>query len=205
MPSKLRQSRVSAIFSLLFVHYPKKRVQKNAPNINMQQLMVDMTGGVDISTIDGVGIGLLLCLVAETGVDLNAFETDKHFASWLCLCPDLKKTGGKVISNKTRKGKNRLSRAFLHCANAIGNMKEGSYLVHFFKRLARKKDRSVAMVATARKLAVIVWNMLVKKKPYNPDPPAEYQNKIRNNQIKNIQRKIRELNITENELIFATA
>ena len=60
------------------------------------------------------------------------------------------------------------------------------------------------MVATARKLAVIVWNMLVKKKPYNPDPPAEYQNKIRNNQIKNIQRKIRELNITENELIFAT-
>ena len=77
------------------------------PNINMQQLMVDMTGGVDISTIDGVGIGLLLCLIAETGVDLNAFETDKHFASWLCLCPDLKKTGGKVISNKTRKGKNR--------------------------------------------------------------------------------------------------
>jgi len=47
--------------------------------------------------------------------------------------------------------------------------------------------------------------MLVKKKPYNPDPPAEYQNKIRNNQIKNIQRKIRELNITEKELIFATA
>lgn len=200
-----RKQKEEGLVKVTELSIKKKRIQKNTPNINMQQLMVDMTGGVDISAIDGVGIGLLLCLIAETGVDLSTFETHKQFASWLRLSPDLKKTGGKVISNKTRKGKNRLAQAFMHCANAIGNMKEGSYLVQFFKRIARKKDRAVAIVATARKLAVIVWNMLVKKTPYKPTPPAEYENKVRTNQIKDIQRKIRKLNIKENELIFATA
>ena len=183
----------------------KKKIQKNAPNINIQRLMIDLTGGIDISVIDGVGLGFILTLVAETGVDLTAFPTHKQFASWLRLSPDIKKTGGKVISDKTRKGKNRLAHALMHCANSIGNMKEGGYLVHFFKRIARRSNRASAVVATARKIAVIIWNMLVKKKPYVPIAPTEYLNKIRANQVKNIQRKIRQLNIHENELIFATA
>lgn len=182
----------------------KKKARKNEARINIQQLTAEMTGGIDISVIDGVGLGLLLCLISETGLDLKQFATDKQFASWLRLSPNLKKTGGKVISDKTRKGKNRLAHAFMYAANAIGNMKDGDYLVHFFKRIARKNDRTVAIVATARKLAVIVWNMLIKKKPYNPEPPVEYLNKIRANQVKNIQRKIRQLNVQEHELMFVT-
>jgi transposase len=181
----------------------KKKARKNEARIDIQQLTVDLTGGIDISVIDGVGLGLLLCLVSETGLDLKAFATDKQFASWLQLSPDTKKTGGKVISNKTKKGKNRLAQAFMHAANAIGNMKQGDYLVHFFKRIERRNCRTVAIVATARKLAVIVWNMLVKKKPYKPEMPAEYLCKIRQNQVRNIQRKIRQLNIQEGELLFA--
>jgi transposase len=183
----------------------KKKAHKNEARINIQQLTVDLTGGIDISVISGVGLGLLLCLVAEIGIDLKAFETDRQFASWLRLSPDVKKTGGKVISSNTRKGKNRLAKAFMHAANAIGNMKDGDPLVHFFKRIERKKGRAVAIVATARKLAVTVWNMLVKKKPYEPELPAAYLSKIRQNQVRNIQRKIRQLDIHEGELMFATA
>lgn len=182
-----------------------KKAHKNEARINIQQLTVGLTGGIDISVISGVGLGLLLCLVAETGINLKAFATDKQFASWLRLSPDVKKTGGKIMSSKTRKGKNRLARAFMHAANAIGNMKDGDPLVHFFKRIERKKGRAVATVATARKIAVIVWNMLMKKKPYEPELPAEYLSKIRQNQVRNIQRKIRQLDIQESELMFATA
>jgi transposase len=200
-----RKQKEEGLAKIEDVKIKKKRNQKNDTNIiNIQRVMVDLTGGIDISVIDGVGIGLLLCLVAETGIDLTAFATDKQFASWLRLSPDIKKTGGKVISNKTRKGKNRLAQAFMHSANTIGNMKDGGYLIHFFKRIARKKDRAVAVVATARKLAVIVWNMLVKKKPYMPVMPVEYLNKIRSSKIKNIQRQIRQLQINEEELSFAT-
>lgn len=182
----------------------KKKTRKNESNINIQQLATDLTGGIDISVIEGIGLGLILCMVAETGLELTAFPTSKQFTSWLRLAPDLKKTGSKVISSKTKSGKNRLSQAFMYCANAIGNKKSGDYLVTFFKRVQRKKGRMIAIVATARKLATIVWNMLVKKMPYNPVPTKENLDKIRKNQIKNIQRKIRQLSVTEVELTFAT-
>lgn len=183
----------------------KKKSRKNESNINIQQIAVELTGGIDISIIEGVGLGFILCILAETGVELSSFPTAKHFTSWLRVAPDVKKTGGKVIANKTRKGKSRLAQAFMYAANAIGNKKEGDYLVHFFKRIQHKKGRLVAIVATARKLAVIIWNMLVKKIAYNPIVTKEYLDKVRQNQLKNIQRKIRSLNIQEGELQFAIA
>lgn len=182
----------------------KKKARKNEANINLQRLAVDLTGGVDISSVEGVGLGLVLCITSETGLDLQAFPTGKHFSSWLGVCPDVRKTGGKVLSSRTRKGKGRLAKAFMHAANAIGNMKTGGYLVHFFKRIQRRSERSVAITATANKLSKIIWNMLVKKEAYNPVMPTEYLDQIRKKEVKNIQRKIRQLNISEDEILFAT-
>ena len=187
------------------VKIKKKKARKNEANINLQRLAVNLSGGVDISCIEGVGLGTILCLIAETGVELKAFPTAKHFSSWLSVAPDVKKTGGKVINSHTCKGKGRLARALMHAANAIGNMKTGGYLVHFFKRIQRRSDRSNAIIATANKLSKIIWNMLVKKQPYNPVVPVEYLNKIRKNEVKNIQRKIRQLNIREEEIEFVIA
>jgi uncharacterized protein YcaQ len=61
--------------------------------------------------------------------------------------------------------------ALRQAANAIGNLKEG-HLADFFKRINYKKGRATAVSATARKLAVIIWNMLVKGTCYSP--PTEY-------------------------------
>src|SRR5450432_1001588 len=88
------------------VKIKKKKTRKNESNINIQQLATDLTGGIDISVIEGIGLGFILCMVAETGLELTAFPTSKQFTSWLRLAPDLKKTGGKVISSKTKSGKN---------------------------------------------------------------------------------------------------
>jgi transposase len=185
------------------VKIKKKKVRKNEADINLQQLFVSLSGGVDISKIDGLGLGFLLCLLSETGVELSAFPTAKQFASWLRLTPDIRKTGGKVISSYTGKNKNRLARAFIQAANAIGNKKTGDSLFHFFKRVEHRKGRIKATVATARKLSVIVWNMLVKKTEYMPMQTKEYLDKIRRRQIQNMQRKIKQLNIKQNELCFA--
>lgn len=186
------------------VKIKKKKSRKNEANINLQRLAVDLTGGVDISSVEGVGLGLVLCIISETGLDMKAFPTPKHFSSWLSLAPDIKKTGGKVINSRTRKGKGRLAKAFMYAANAIGNMKTGGYLVHFFKRIQRRSERRKAIIATANKLSKIIWNMLVKKEAYNPIMPEEYLDKIRKKEVKNIQRKIRQLNIKEEEILFAT-
>jgi protoheme ferro-lyase len=106
------------------------------------------------------------------------------------------------MSSNTGKHKNRPARAFIQAANAIGNKKTGDCLFHFFKRIEHGKGRIKATVATARKLAVIVWNMLVKKIAYMPVMAKEYLDKMRRRQIQNMQRKIKQLNVKQEELCF---
>ena len=82
------------------------------------------------------------------------------------LAPDNKKTGGKIISNNVPKGSNRTKIALRQAANSIGNLKD-THVSNFFRKILYRKGRTAALSATARKLAVIIWNMIVKKQPYN--------------------------------------
>ena len=77
-----------------------------------------------------------------------------------------------MLSNKILKGSNRLKIALRNAANAIGNLKDTA-LSNFFARISHRKGRVAAISATARKLAVIIWNMVVKGVPYIP--LTEYQ------------------------------
>ena len=43
--------------------------------------------GVDLTLIEGIDVGTALVILAEIGVDVSRFPTEKHFASWLRLCP----------------------------------------------------------------------------------------------------------------------
>lgn len=152
--------------------------------------------------IDGVGLNLILTLISEVGLDLAQFPSAKHFVSWLGLAPNRRITGGKVLSSKTRKNKARLATAFRQTANAAGNQKDTA-MSYAFRSLALRKGRTVAITATARKIATIVYNMLVHKQAYEPLGSQHYQELIRNKKIKNIQRTIQKEQIKANELAFS--
>lgn len=182
----------------------QKKVNKNDPKLDIQTLFYQLSRGIDLSAIEGVGPNVLLTLIAETGIDLKAFPSAKHFCSWLRLAPNNKITGKKVLSSRTIPGRNRLAEALRHAANAIGNTKEGA-LHQFFKRIAYRKSRLAAITATARKLAVIIWHMLSYKQNYIPINQSIYQHKIRVAQLKNLQRRINQLNVKPDELKFVSA
>lgn len=152
---------------------PHKRINKNAPQIkNLNQLAYQYFGGVDLFAIEGVSHATILSIMSEIGPDgFRKFKSSKEFASWLRLAPNNKISGGKILSNKTPKGSNRLKIALRQAANAIGNLKD-THLSDFFKRVAYRKGRQSAVSATARKLAVIIWTMITKKVPYQP--PTDY-------------------------------
>jgi len=177
---------------------------KNKPKINLPKLSFQLTGGIDLCEIEGVKSGTIMAILSETGIDLKAFPTAKHFVSWLRLAPNNRVSGGKVISHRTPKGKNLLAEALRRAANSVGLAKKGS-LSEFFKRINHKKGRLVAITATARKLAVIIYNMLTKKQPYQPQDQTDYLNKIRMNQIRSMQRRINQLNVLPHELLFVTS
>ncbi len=151
--------------------------------------------------IEGVSHATILSIISEVGPEgFTKFETSKQFTSWLRLAPNNKKTGGKIISNKVPKGSNRLKIALRNAANAIGNLKD-THLADFFKKVLYRKGRTAAVSATARKLAVIIWNMIVKKQPYNP--PDQYlflDQKRKMGLIKKMKKQITKFEITNEDL-----
>jgi transposase len=180
----------------------QKRLRRNDPDIDLQLLSYRLSGGIDLSKIEGVGIGTIMTLISEVGFDMKSFPTAKQFVSWLRLAPNTRITGGKVISSRTKAGKNRLAEAFRHAANGVGNIRKGGMLHQFFKRIEYRKGRISAIVAAARKLAVIVWTMGTKKMAYNPVPTQEYVDKMRQNQLRHLRRKIRQLSVRPDDIDF---
>ncbi len=176
----------------------KQRKGKNQPKFDLPYLSY-LYYGVDLFAIEGVSSSTVLTLISEIGDGIYKFPSAKEFTSFLRLAPNNRISGGKIISSRTPKGSNKLALALRNAANTIDNCKSGA-LYHFFKRIAYKKGRSAAITATARKLAVIIWNMIIKKQEYKPLSNDEYLLSIKEKRIKTIQKIMEKSKITISEL-----
>lgn len=149
----------------------KKKRNKNNPSFRVDKYAYQLSDGVDLMQIEGVSLTTVLTIISEVGLDLGKkFPSARHFASWLGLSPNHKMSGGKILSRKSKKNRHHLAVAFRRAANALGRQRKATYLTQFFKRLSYKKGRKLAICATAHKLAIIVYNMLVNKEAYRPHP-----------------------------------
>ena len=191
---------------LKFNTNPYKRKNKNAPDIKaFDKKAYQYFNGVDFMAIEGVSHATVLSIMSEIGLaGFNKFQSAKHFASWLRLAPNNKISGGKVLSNKLPKGSNRLKIALRQAANAIGNLKD-THLSDFFKRVAYRRGRQAAVSATARKLAVIIWNMVTKKEPYNPPSIYMFRDEKRKlGLIKRMRKQIAKFDINPADIGIST-
>ena len=184
-----------------------KRVNKNSiKGIDLNQAAYQYFNGVDLMKIEGLSHSTILTVMSEVGPDgFPKFPSGKQFASWLRLAPNNKISGGKVLSNKIPKGSNRLKIALRHAANAIGNLKD-THLSDFFRRVAYRKGRATAVSATARKLAVILWNMITKTAAYKP--PTQYlflDQKRKLRLVQKIKKNIAKFELKPEDVGFVTA
>ena len=176
----------------------RKKISKFAPTFNVRQLAFSYFG-TDIYEIPGVSHTTVLSLLCNMGQDINRFPSAKQFASWMRLVPNNKISGGRIITSRTPKGKNTLALTLRKAANTIGNQKEHP-LSPFFKRIAYRKGRVAAITATARKLAIIIWNMVSKKQPYQPADYKVTDERKKSAQLKNIKQRLFKLNLTNEEM-----
>jgi transposase len=177
-----------------------KRINKNTPkNMDMNLLAYQYFGGVDLLAIEGVSHATVMSIMSEVGNCIHDFPSAKQFASWLRLAPNNKISGGKVLSSKIPKGSNRLKIALRNAANVIGNLKDTA-LSNFFKKIAFRKGRKAAISATARKLAVIIWNMLVKKTAWQTTSPEKFVVQQRKKKVTEVQKLIHKFGIKTDEL-----
>ncbi len=180
-----------------------KRINKNTPkDIDLNLKSYQMFEGTDLLAIEGMSYSTVLSLMSEVGLEgIKKFPSAKHFCSWLRLAPNNKVSGGKVLSSKIPKGSNRLKIALRNAANAIGNLKDSTPLRDFFQKISFRKGRVSAVSATARKLAVIIWNMVVKGVQYvNPEGYLFLDQKRKLGIVKRIQKQITKFGLTNEDL-----
>jgi transposase len=147
--------------------------------------------GVDLTAIEGIDEVHALTLVSELGTDFTKWPTVKHFASWLGLCPNWKKTGGKVQSSRTRKGKNRAAGA-LRLA-AWGLVRSHTYLGAYLRRQRARLGSPKAITATAHKLARIVYHLMRYGLAYMRQSEDAYAAQVRDRLEKQLRRRAKEL------------
>jgi|ERR1700744_491927 len=177
--------------------YNRKKA-KNAPGFNIAKVAFQYFK-TDLFAIPGISHNTVLCLITNLGSDITRFPSAKAFASWLRLVPDNKISGGRIISSRVKSGKNHIAIALRHAANSIGNQKDHD-LAPFFKRIAFRKGRIAAITATARKLAIIIWNMITKKQSYNTTNVQVNNEKYQKVKLRQIQRSISKLQLNREDL-----
>lgn len=177
----------------------KKKSSKNAPDFDVSTIAYQYFQ-TDLFTIAGISHSTVLCLLTTLGNDIHKFTSAKKFAGWLRLVPNNKISGGRIISHRTPSGKSYIASALRQAANSIGNQTNHE-LSPFFKRIAYKKGRVAAITATARKLAVIIWNMITKAEPYRKNQAKETSQPSRQAGLRQIKRRIDALHLSQDELI----
>jgi transposase len=143
--------------------------------------------GVDLTEIEGIDVGTALVILAEIGVDVSRFPTEKHFASWLGVCPRVYESNKTQRKKGPRKGKNRVAIALRMAAQALGRTQ--SPLALFYRRIKSRIGGKGAITATAHKLACLVYRMLKYGREYVKQSMDEYEKKLRAQQERSLQRK----------------
>jgi transposase len=143
--------------------------------------------GVDLTQIEGIEVGTALIILAEIGVDVSRFPTEKHFASWLGVCPRQHESNQTKRKRSPRKGKNRVAIALRMAAQALSTTQ--SPLSQFYRRIKSRIGGKGAVTATAHKLACLVYRMLRYGSEYVKQSMQEYEAKIRSQLERSLRRK----------------
>jgi len=145
-----------------------------------------------VTAVPGIQALTGYTLLAEVGTDWSAnFRSAEAFASWACFCPHNKKSGGKILSAKTRRSANRVNRALRIAAQSLERDK--SYLGSYYRKMGARLGRPGGITATAHKLARILFHMITAKEAYNQSVFAIAEERQRKRMETNLKRKAHQL------------
>jgi transposase len=171
-----------------------KPMRHNAPQVkNLYGHLLGLSCGHDAQAAAGFSPHSWLKLISELGSDLSHWQTSKHFTSWLGLAPAKSQSGRR--SRRLARRKTRVGQIFRECALAVAASKNTA-LGAFYRRVKAKRGAAIAMVATARKLAVMYWQIMVKGIAYVEEGLAKYEARFKEQRERYLQKLAVELGYT---------
>jgi len=139
----------------------------------LRQALYRMSG-VDLTTIDAVGVETVSVVLSEYGPNLSQFPSEKHFISHVRLAPHQPKSGGKVLKTKKKPGSAsaRVGATLRMAATSLRHSQTA--LGAYYRQIARRAGSNVAVFATARKLAQYIYRLLRWGQAYVDEGAAAY-------------------------------
>src|SRR5260370_27344467 len=169
-----------------------KRARGNAPKFDLRKELYRLTG-VDWSQVDGIDVQVAQTVIAEVGMSLHAFPTEKHFTNWLGLCPMNETSSGRVLNRRTPKVVNRAKVAFRQAASTL--LRSQSYLGAQYRRLRTRLGAPKAMTAMARKLACLFYRLMQQGQPYVDKGVQYYEARYKEQQIRGVIYRAKQLGL----------
>ena len=169
-----------------------KVIKSHKPDIeDLHFLLMKLTDGKDASQIPGLTDQTLMKLISEVGLDIGKWPTVKQFTSWLGLAPN-KHQSGKKNKKVRRRFKNRAGQIFREAARSLANSKFNA-LGGFYRRIRARSGPMVANVATARKIAVLFYNILKKGSEYVEVGLEKYEEAYKIKKINSLRKMAHQL------------
>jgi transposase len=157
----------------------------------MRQALYRMSGA-DLTSIDALGVETVQVVLSEYGPDLSRFPSEKEFVSHVTLAPRRPTSGGKPLRKKRRNGASTRVAAALRMA-AVSLRNSATALGAYYRKIARRIDGGVAVFATARKLATLIYRLLRWGQPYVDEGAEAYERRYQENRLRVLKAKAREL------------
>lgn len=158
--------------------------------------------GVDLTQLPGLSTLAVETIIAETGLEMSCWKSEKHFCFWLKLCPDNRISGGKLFSSKPRKTKNRAAAIFRLAAQ--GAMQSKTAIGAFIRRLKARLGAPTAINAGAHKLARLFYRLLKFGTAYVEQGQTYYEQKYKERLVRNLNRRAKEFGFQLTPMDLAT-
>ena len=147
--------------------------------------------GVDLTQLPAIGPVTAQTILSEIGNDVSSWPTERHFSSWLGLCPDHRITGGKIFSRSTRPVVNRVRNALRIAAYTLDH--SHSALGAKYRRLKKRLGAPKAIVAMANHLAKLIYRMVKYGQDYVDVGMEIYEAKFRIQHLRWLTKKAKDL------------
>jgi transposase len=168
------------------------RSNKNNLSFHAREILEKLTG-TDLTELFGINDSSAVEIISEVGLDMTKWPTAKHFTAWLNLAPNNKVSGGKLLSSKIPKKKNKAGQVFKMAAYAVQRSKH--WLAAFYHRIRARGGTAKAITATARKIAVIFYKMMREQIAFKPLSLEDYSAIFKEKQMKRLEKQAKSMGL----------
>lgn len=155
----------------------------------MREALYRMSG-VDVTQIDAIGVETVEVVLSEYGPDLSRFPTEKEFISHVTLAPHTPMTGGKPVKKKRNSASARVAAALRMAALSLRHSQTA--LGAYYRSIARRKESDIAVFATARKLAALIYRLLRWGTVYVDQGASAYEKQSEQRRINALTKRAKE-------------